>query len=92
MPNKHRVVDEMAFIGDPQLERPEADEVHISCTFTWDKPEAERLKMAWGQYYPVVKIGGPAYDDPGNGFTPGFYLKEGSPSRLARGLPGYICK
>jgi len=70
-------IDDMAFIGDPPLERPEADEVHISCTFTWDIPSAERLKLAWGQYYPIVKIGGPAYDDPCNSFTPGLYLKQG---------------
>jgi len=31
--------DEMAFVGDPPPPafRPEADEVHISCTFTWDR-------------------------------------------------------
>ncbi len=69
--------DDMVFIGDPPLNRPEAEEVHISCTFTWDKPKAERLKLAWGQYYPIVKLGGPAYDDHGDIFTPGLYLKQG---------------
>ena len=70
--------DEMVFVGYPQLERPQADEVHISCTFTWDKPEAERLKMAWSQYYPVVKLGGPAYDDPcTDNFIPGRYVRDG---------------
>lgn len=73
----HTPIDDMAFIGDPPLERPEADEVHVSCTFNWDKPKAERLKLAWGQYYPTVKLSGPAYDDPCSGFTPGMYLKEG---------------
>lgn len=73
----HTPNDDLVFIGEPPLERPEADEVHISCTFTWDKPAAERLKLAWGQYYLVVKLGGPAYDDPGNGFVPGMYLREG---------------
>ncbi len=73
----HTPKDSMAFVGDPQLERPKADEVHISCTFTWDKPEAERLKLAWAQYYPVVKIGGPAYDDPcTNEFEPGLYTQS----------------
>jgi len=57
--------------------RPEADEVHVSCTFTWDKPTAERLRDAWAQYYPVVRIGGPAFDDPGKEFTPGMYVKMG---------------
>lgn len=70
--------DDAVFIGDPPLDRPEADEVHVSCTFTWDKPQAERLKLAWEQYYPIVKIGGPAYDDPcNNGFVPGRYVKQG---------------
>lgn len=73
----HTPHDSMAFVGDPPLERPEADEVHVSCVFTWDKPAVERLKLAWGQYYPVVKLGGPAYDDHGNGFIPGMYVKRG---------------
>ena len=73
----HTPNDVLVFIGDPPLDRPEADEVHISCTFTWDKLKTERLKLAWGQYYSEVKVGGPAYDDPGNGFIPGMYLKEG---------------
>ena len=69
--------DALAFVGGPPLERPQADEVHISVTFTWDKATGERLQKAWAQYYPVVHLGGPAYDDPGNGFTPGFYIREG---------------
>lgn len=73
----HTPNDGMAFIGDPPLDRPAADEVHVSCTFTWDKPAAERLQKAWAQYYPVVKIGGPAFDDPGNGFVAGKYVKAG---------------
>lgn len=74
----HLPKDGMVFVGDPQLEKPEADEVHISCTFTWDKPAAERLKLAWAQYYPVVKVGGPAYDDPcTDDFIPGRYVREG---------------
>lgn len=72
----HTPDDALVFLGDPPLERPEADEVHVSCVFTWDKPAAERLQQAWAQYYPVVKLGGPAYDDPGDGFTPGMYLKS----------------
>ena len=70
--------DDMVFIGEPQLEKPEADEVHISCTFTWDKPRAEMLKLAWAQYYTIVKVGGPAYDDPcKNDFVPGRYVRQG---------------
>jgi hypothetical protein len=66
----------MAFIGDPPLMRPEADEVHVSCTFTWDKERATRLWRAWGQYYPT-KLGGPAFDVMPGCFVPGMYLKEG---------------
>lgn len=61
----HTPDDDLAFIGDPPLFRPEVDEVHVSCTFLYDKPEAERLADAWSKYYPEVKLGGPAYDDPG---------------------------
>lgn len=68
--------DEHAFVGDPPLMRPDADEVHVSCTFTWDKPRAERLALAWGQFYPV-RLGGPAYNDRCNGFTPGLYVRQG---------------
>ena len=35
--------DDLAFVGDPPLFLPEADEVHVSCTFTWDRAEARRL-------------------------------------------------
>jgi hypothetical protein len=67
----------MVFIGDPPLFLPVADEVHISVTFTWDIDEGRRLVEAWGQLYPVVKIGGPAMGDKPDGFTPGLYLKQG---------------
>ena len=40
--------DGMAFIGDPPgLLIPPHDEIHISCTFTWEKAECERLKYQW---------------------------------------------
>lgn len=69
--------DDYAFIGDPPMMRPDVDEVHISCAFTWDKTKAERLVEAWNQYYPIVKLGGPAYGSPCNGFIPGLYISEG---------------
>ncbi len=69
--------DNYAFIGDPPMERPEADEVHVSVTFTWDREDGERLKLAWGQYYPIVKIGGPAFGSIIDGFMPGKYIKPG---------------
>ena len=71
--------DDMAFVGEPLFPSmlPEADEVHISATFTWDKSEAERLAELWSAHCDNVKIGGPAYDDPGGEFEPGMYLKKG---------------
>lgn len=69
--------DSYVFIGEPPMDRPQANEVHVSCAFTWDKEKAERLKLAWGQYYPIVKIGGCAYDDSCNGFNPGLYIRQG---------------
>ena len=78
--------DDYAFIGDPPLFRPDADEVHVSCCFTWDKPEAERLAHAWAGYYENVTLGGPAYDDPGAGFTPGLYVRHGV-TITSRGCP-----
>jgi len=53
------------------------EEIHISCTFTWDIPTAEGLVKKWeGRGYDV-KLGGPAFDDSGGDFVPGRYLKPG---------------
>lgn len=68
--------DPLAFFGPPGMFLPEITEVHISVTFTWDIPKAERLARQWETVAPV-KIGGPALGDPGNGFMPGQYLKQG---------------
>jgi hypothetical protein len=54
----------------------EADEVHISVTFTWDISEAERLEKEWRHIAPV-KIGGPAIGQRGDNFVPGMYLRPG---------------
>ena len=56
---------------------PEIDEVHISVTWTYDKPMAEEMAYQWEVVGVPVKIGGPAYDDPGGEFIPGRYLKRG---------------
>jgi len=64
-------------IGLPDLWRPKADEIHISVTFTWDIKLAMHMKKNWEAYYPVVKIGGPAFNDPGDNFVAGKYLKKG---------------
>ncbi|MFV0399178.1 MAG: hypothetical protein ACK5LX_00985 [Oscillospiraceae bacterium] len=77
--------DDLAFIGPPPecfsqshlwSKAPEVDEVHISVTFTCDTPKAEKLAREWAWIAPV-KIGGPAFNEPGGDFVPGKYLKEG---------------
>jgi hypothetical protein len=69
--------DDFAFIGDPELFRPPEMPVRISCAFTWDIDQAERLKRSWQRFYSDVEVGGPAYDDPGDQFEPGVFLKKG---------------
>lgn len=71
--------DSYAFIGYPPFDlwRPDADEVHISVTFTWDIQRAQELVDAWGQYYERVFIGGPAWVGGADSFCPGFYIKNG---------------
>lgn len=71
--------DDFAFVGDPPMDdfRPDADEVHVSVTFTWDIKEGKRLAGAWQQYYPIVKLGGPAFSSPVDDFTPGIYICQG---------------
>ena len=39
--------DELAFVGMPTMFIPEHDEIHISCTFTWDKELCENLAYQW---------------------------------------------
>ena len=78
-------LDDLTFFEEPGFWIPEHDEVHISCVFTWDKPKAEALAEAWYGKVPV-KIGGPAYDDPGDQFTPGLYTRKGI-VHTSRGCP-----
>jgi len=68
--------DDLVRIGYPDLFPPECDEIHVSVTFTYDLPKAEKMAEAWGHIAPV-KIGGPALDDPGGDFIPGRYLTKG---------------
>jgi hypothetical protein len=70
--------DDNVYIGGcPMFIKKDIDEVHISCTFTWDKDYALQLQEEWGHYYPTVKIGGPAFDTKPDGFIPGMYLRKG---------------
>lgn len=80
--------DAYAFIGDPPLWRPKADEVHVSVAFTWDIGEGYRLRDAWAHYYDVVRIGGPAIEecDRVGEFVPGRYVRHGI-TFTTRGCP-----
>ncbi|MDR3148753.1 MAG: hypothetical protein LBT88_01865 [Oscillospiraceae bacterium] len=82
--------DELAFINcsPPMLTLPEIDEVHISVAFTWDKPRAEPLALEWEITGVPVKLGGPAYNEPGGDFVPGRYLKQGYVI-TSRGCPNH---
>lgn len=76
--NKATPVDDLAFVGSPDLFsfHQDIDKVHISVTFSWDIPLAEKLEKEWKQIAPT-EIGGPAMGLPGGDFTPGMYLREG---------------
>jgi len=80
--------DDRAFIGNPPMFWPEADEVHVSVTFSWDRAEGERLAEAWTATGLPVKLGGPAYGEPGGEFVPGRYLKPGY-TITSRGCPNH---
>ena len=68
--------DELVRIHEVPSLFDEADEVHISVAFTWDIPWAEWAAKQWERVAPV-KIGGPAYNEPGGEFVPGMYMKKG---------------
>lgn len=89
--NQYTPDDNLVFFGRPGLFLPEVDEVHISCTFSWDKQKAERLYRAWSKVLPT-KLGGPAYPHKTKNidFTPGLYLKKGYVF-TSRGCP-YKCE
>jgi hypothetical protein len=53
------------------------DEVHVSAAFSYDVSKAEQLAEAWRKTGLPVKIGGPAYNEPGGDFVPGLYLRKG---------------
>jgi hypothetical protein len=77
--NKWIPTDKLAFVGNPDLFIPRDHKipVRISIVFTWDIAEGKRLFKSWESFYEDVKLGGPAFDDPGGEFTPGMYIKEG---------------
>lgn len=69
--------DEYVFIGMPPFIIPEHDEVHISCTFTWDREYCKELAYQWeGRTNKPIKLGGVAFGSPAEDFTQGLYLKK----------------
>jgi len=70
--------DNMVRIGTQTMSLPQHDEVHISCTFTWDMDYCEYLQE---QYQAItdkpVLLGGPAYNSPCDAHIPGLYTKQG---------------
>lgn len=71
--------DDLAFVGMPPLPSfiPEHDEIHVSCTFTWDKKQCEELAFQWeGRTNKPVKLGGPAYGSEAYDFIQGLYIKR----------------
>lgn len=77
--------DELCFFEPPGMFLPEIDEVHVSVSFTYDIPKAEQLAEQWRHIAPV-KVGGPAYNEPGGEFIQGRYLKPGY-TITSRGCP-----
>jgi hypothetical protein len=69
--------DSNAFVGDPPLFRPSEQSVKISVTFNWDIEEGRRLLYEWSRFYEDVQVGGPAFNDPGDEFEPGRFIKKG---------------
>ena len=85
--------DDLARFGPPTL-FDEADEVHVSVTFTQDKAIAEQMAEQW-KYVAPVKIGGVAYGDtPLSLFqaatsNPGYTITSRGCPRLAAGFAAY---
>lgn len=69
--------DDMAFVGMPPLIIPEHTEIHVSCTFTWDKGLCEELAYQWeGRTNKPVKLGGVAYGSPAEDYVQGMYIRD----------------
>ena len=69
--------DDEAFYGPPPVRTDHNLKALVSCSFTYDKPEAERLAELWSRAGYNVSIGGPAYNAKGGGFISGKFLKKG---------------
>lgn len=75
--NSYTPEDEYALYGwQPLLLPEEYDEIHISCTFTWDKPYCRELQELYeGVQHKPVKLGGVAFGSKVEGFVQGLYIK-----------------
>jgi len=63
--------DKNIYFTGPTL-RPLPDKkVHVSVTFTWDRQKGLKLYKSWSKRFNDVRIGGPAFDDPG-----GEYIRD----------------
>jgi hypothetical protein len=84
--------DDLTFFGDPPalsdrftaLDR--SMPVMVSVVFDWHKRRAENIADNWRRHFSDVRVGGPAYGDPGDEFTPGMFLKMGC-TITSRGCP-----
>lgn len=75
--NSYTPIDDYVFVGMPQIIIPDHDEIHISCTFTWDKKLCEDLAYQWeGRTNKPVKLGGVAYNSEAFDFVQGMYIKK----------------
>jgi hypothetical protein len=77
VPSKNSFTPEHAESRMPFMFDPHEGEAEISVVFTWDKKKAEQMADAWRDWGWDVKVGGPAYDDPGGEFIPGKNTKQG---------------
>jgi hypothetical protein len=77
VPRKTTYTPAGAWVGYPDILSPHDENIDISVVFTWDIPYAKKLHEAWTDWGCTVRMGGPAFDDPGNTFTPGQYVKNG---------------
>jgi hypothetical protein len=78
--------DELAFFDEPPLfDLPDLP-VYVSVTFTWDRRKGLRLYKAWSKRFKDVRIGGPAFDDPGGKYTRGRFLMR-AVTITSRGCP-----
>lgn len=79
--------DELSIINRQPGLFDQADEIHISTLFSWDKERAEQLAEAWRHVAPV-KLGGPAFNSRGEDFIPGMYVAHGY-TVTSRGCPNH---